>query len=187
MITVALVNALAIGGALALLLRLRGLRALAPALLLLLWELLPLAWTPASLLVLAGGTGSLSITAALLPVVALVERSGGGVWMTAQERQALALAVAVAGAVLLAALLGMPGLEGLYGTGFGDFRLSTALLLAGMAAWVLRAWSLCLLLAAGQLAFGFRLLPADNLWDYLVDPFLWAWALGYSMISTSRA
>lgn len=181
------VNALALGGVLALLLRLRGALTLVPVLLVALWELLPLVWTPSAVLVAAGGTGSFSSTAALLSAMALAPRAGVGTWIAPPECRALALAVVVSGTALLAARLGLPGLEGLYGTGFGDFRLSTLLLLAGLAAWVLRAWSLCVLLAAGQLAFGFELLPAGNLWDYLLDPFLWVWALGYSMISTSWA
>lgn len=64
-----------------------------------------------------------------------------------------------------------------YALGFGDFRFSTALLLLGLAAWVSRAYALCLMLVLAQAAFHFRVLHSDNLWDYLLDPALVVYAL----------
>ena len=41
-----------------------------------------------------------------------------------------------------------------YALGFGNFQFSTALLLLGLLAWVLRAYATCLILVSAQLGFG---------------------------------
>lgn len=64
-----------------------------------------------------------------------------------------------------------------YALGFGDFRFSTALLLLGLYFWIGRDYALCLVLVAAQVAWRFEWLPSDNLWDYLIDPWLVFWAL----------
>ncbi|MBZ2188620.1 hypothetical protein K8B33_05910 [Alcanivorax sp. JB21] len=93
------------------------------------------------------------------------------------QRRMLIFGVIVAGLVLYPAALGMalPGTAtmDIQGSGFGDFRLATILLCLGLALWVLRAYHLCLLLVAAQCAFALQLLPSGNLWDYLIDPWLW--------------
>ena len=66
-----------------------------------------------------------------------------------------------------------------YALGFGDFVFSTALLLIGLLAWVTRAYASCLILVAAQCAFGAGWLASDNLWDYLIDPWLVCWAAGW--------
>ena len=43
----------------------------------------------------------------------------------------------------------------------------------------MRAYATCLILVSAQLAFGADLLVSDNLWDYLIDPWLVLWAAGW--------
>ena len=64
--------------------------------------------------------------------------------------------------------------------GFGDFRFSTALMLLGLYVWISRYYVLCAWLAISQMAWYLQLLPSDNLWDYLIDPWIalfapWGW------------
>ena len=53
------------------------------------------------------------------------------------------------------------------------------LLLIGLFAWMNRAYAPCVVLIAAQGAFYFNLLHSDNLWDYLIDPWLVFWATGW--------
>ena len=48
-----------------------------------------------------------------------------------------------------------------------------------MFAWMNRAYAPCVVLIAAQGAFYFNLLHSDNLWDYLIDPWLVFWATGW--------
>ncbi len=183
MIGAALTCGLVAGFALAWLLRLRGPVAAVPPVVLALWGLLPLTWTPATVVEHAGGAGGLSVTAAALALLALAERCGASYRLPREYLQAVALLVAPAGLLVYGTQWGFVPLEGLYGAGFGDFRLSTALLLLGLVAWVVRAYALCLILVAGQFAFATGWLPAINLWDHLMDPLLWLWSIGWLAVS----
>ncbi|MEQ9507999.1 MAG: hypothetical protein RLN92_03045, partial [Alloalcanivorax xenomutans] len=49
----------------------------------------------------------------------------------------------------------------------------------GEVAWLSRAYASCIILVVAQLAYAWRLLPSDNLWDYLIDPWLVFWASGW--------
>lgn len=183
MIGAALTSGLVVGLALAWLLRLRGALAVVPAVVVVVWGLLPLAWTPATLLEQAGGAGSFSVTAAALALLVLGNRCGIRYRLPREQLLAAAALVAAAGVPVYGVQWGLLPLDGLYGAGFGDFRLSTALLTLGLAGWVVRAYPLCLILVAAQVAFGMQWLPAVNLWDYLMDPLLWLWSIGWLAVS----
>lgn len=93
---------------------------------------------------------------------------------------ALAMVITCAGVVLYCDAFGVSAM-GLYYWGFSPYAApAMALLLAGGAvAAVLydraRPQALALLLAA--VLFAVPRLPSGNLWDALLDPLLWAWAL----------
>ena len=136
------------------------------------------------------GLGQFSITSGLLALLYLLRpwclgRSGReSLALPDGQRRLLTFGVIVAGLVVYPAALGIgfwpafgSGAADLWGAGFGDFRLSTVLLCLGLALWVLRAYHLCLLLVAAQCAFALQLLPSGNLWDYLLDPWLWTAAV----------
>lgn len=97
----------------------------------------------------------------------------------------------VFGVVVLTALWFYPMSLGItpwdpYGAGFGSRWLVAGLLLAGLVAWWLDAWLLVVLLVAGQVAWRLGLLSSDNLWDYLLDPWLLGWALGWWVMQHRR-
>lgn len=126
------------------------------------------------------GLGGLSLTSGLLALGFLLTPwwPRPEPWLPTQDRRWLILALPP-----LAAVLWFPPLSSvsgdLWALGFGDFRLSTVLLCIGLGLWVLRAYALCLLLVAAQCGFAVGLLPAGNLWHYLLDPWLGAAALGW--------
>ncbi|KQQ86543.1 hypothetical protein [Massilia sp. Leaf139] len=92
----------------------------------------------------------------------------------------LSTTVALAGSVLYLDAMGVLSL-GLYYAGFGPFA-APALALLGSAACVLAilrrggGWHAPALLGA-FLLFSLLRLPTGNLWDAMLDPLLWGWAL----------
>ena len=146
------------------------------ALVVFIWLLLPYPWGPAAWVL--SYLSSFSVTSGLLAVLAIKHRITGIYWLpVSQLRGACVLLVVLA-------LWFYPGSMGFmyqdpYALGYGNFAFSTALLLVGMVAWVMRAYASCLILVAAQFAFRLDLLATDNLWDYLIDPWLVFWAAGW--------
>ena len=139
------------------------------------WSVLPFPWglAPWVISYLAG----FSITSGLLAMLAIQHRIAGHYWLPLKQLRGACLML-----VLMALWFYPMSLGSSYADpalGFGNFGFSTALLLVGMLAWVLRAYATCLILVAAQLAFGADLLVSDNLWDYLIDPWLVLWAAGW--------
>lgn len=93
---------------------------------------------------------------------------------------ALAAALAFAGALLYLDASGWIA-RGVYPSGFGPVGAPVAGLLIGVgaaAALVMgRGTAHALALLAAVLAFALCRLPTGNLWDALIDPFLWVWAV----------
>jgi hypothetical protein len=146
------------------------------AALLLLWALLPWPWGAGSWLSAYGG--SLSVTSSVLALAALAQRFAGFGWPPRRELRGLCVVVLAVVVWFWPMSLGATAMDP-YAWGYGDFRFSSALLVLGLAAWMLRAWFCCLLLVLAQFAYAGNLLPSDNLWDYLLDVWLVFWCLGW--------
>jgi hypothetical protein len=92
----------------------------------------------------------------------------------------MALLLALAGIVIYLDVFGLTAL-GLYYRGFGPHAApAVGLLLAALAALAIarakyRPQASAVLLA--MMAFAILRLPTGNIWDALLDPLLWAWAL----------
>lgn len=102
---------------------------------------------------------------------------------------AIALPLAMVGAILYLDTFGVLAL-GLY---YGGFGAAGAPLLgcAGIAACALaihrgHAPQLPLALATSLLLYALLRLPTGNLWDALLDPLLWMWALGSAVVAGVR-
>lgn len=118
----------------------------------------------------------LSITTGVLALMHVLRVNGAPSLLPEGERRMLCLVVLLVAVWFYPLSLGAAYLDP-YAWGFGDFRFSTALLVLGLAAWVARAYVLCLMLVLAQVAFHLQLLNSDNLWDYLLDPVLAVYAL----------
>jgi hypothetical protein len=93
---------------------------------------------------------------------------------------AVALPLVLAGVILYLDTFGVLAL-GLYYGGFGAVGAPllgcAALAACAFAIWRGHAVQPALALAIGLLLYALLRLPTGNLWDALVDPLLWAWAL----------
>ena len=146
------------------------------AVLVFVWSLLPYPWGPGAwvLSYLAG----FSISSGLLAVLAIQHRIAGHYWLPVRELRTACLMLVLMALWFYPMSMGSSYADP-YALGFGDFVFSTALLLIGLLAWVTRAYASCLILVAAQCAFGAGWLTSDNLWDYLIDPWLVCWAAGW--------
>ena len=102
---------------------------------------------------------------------------------------ALALPLALAGVVLYLDTFGVLAL-GLYHGGFGAVGAPllgfVAIAACAFAIWRGLALQPALALLAGLLLYALLRLPTGNLWDALLDPLLWMWALGSAVAAGVR-
>jgi hypothetical protein len=122
-----------------------------------------------------GLVGDLSITTFILLAASLITALSGRGVLGTRSRAALAGWAAVAGVVLYPQTLGLTRLDP-YELGYRPRAL--VLLVAGLVVW----WwwgrlGAALVLTSGVAAFNLGLLESDNLWDYLLDPALFIWAV----------
>jgi len=134
---------------------------------------IPLAGYPRGML------GDLSITTLLMLAASLAAALTGRSILDERSRAALSGWAVAAGLVLYPQTLGL--------TYFDPYELGfrpRALLLLGAALvvfWWWRRRGAALILAGGVAAFHLRVLESGNLWDYLLDPVLVAWAVCVSV------
>lgn len=119
-----------------------------------------------------------SISTGLLALVAIQHRIRGVSLVPAEELGGACMVIAGLALVFYPMSLGATYPDP-YELGYGSFLFSSVLLLLGLLAWVFHAYASCLLLVLAQVAYGLNLLSSDNLWDYLLDPILCVWALGW--------
>ncbi len=134
---------------------------------------------------LRGIVGDLSVTTVLLLLWGLLRPIGG--WPSPAPRSLLALQVLVAagGLLLYPLALGL-GAPDPYRLGYASPGFLAALFLLALVAW-LRGWNLvgvCLSLAVLAWAVGAG--ESRNLWDYLIDPLVSAYALGALLLRCRR-
>jgi len=120
----------------------------------------------------------LSITSGLLALVAIQHRLRGRYWLPVGQLRAVCVMLVALALFFYPMSLGSSYADP-YALGFGDVLFSSVLLLVGLLAWLNRAYAPCVVLIAAQGAFYFNLLHSDNLWDYLIDPWLVFWATGW--------
>ena len=121
-----------------------------------------------------GATGDLSITTLVLLWCALLRP-----WCCAAEannRFALLILIALAALALYPMALGA-GAYDPYRLGYGDLQLIVALLFIALAAWLWKSTLIALCIAFATLAWAVGWYESNNLWDYLLDPFLSIYAL----------
>ncbi len=128
-----------------------------------------------------GITGDLSITALALLCCTMLRPWCGSAAARGRHRLALLTLIALAGLGLYPTALGA-GAYDPYHLGYGNMQFVAALLLLALAAW-LRGYSMITLcIASATLAWTVGWYESDNLWDYLLDPFVAIYALVALMI-----
>jgi len=128
-----------------------------------------------------GFIGDLSITLLALSVWSLCHRLFDVAAIGKHELTALLVVVGAAALLLYPTALGWGDWDA-YRLGWGSWWFFSALLgLSGVIAWMgLRV--LPALVALALLAWSAGLMESGNLWDYLLDPWLSAFALGFAFI-----
>lgn len=121
-----------------------------------------------------GVTGDLSITTLVLLGCVLL-KPGFSV-ADAQSHRALLLLIALAAFLLYPMALGVGAFDP-YRLGYSDPLFVTALLLMTLAAWFLKFDLIVLSILLATLAWACGWYESDNLWDYLLDPFVSVYAL----------
>ena len=130
-----------------------------------------------------GVSGDLSITTLVLLWCALLRP-----WCSSTKcnnRFALLILIALTALALYPMALGI-GAYDPYRLGYGEPLFIAALLLLALLAWLRRFSIIALCIAFATLAWAVGWYESDNLWDYLLDPFVSIYALAVIMIHTVK-
>lgn len=126
-----------------------------------------------------GFSSDLSITLVVLSAWSLVSRFGYAKPMGKQEFNVLMATIAIAALVLYPTALGFGDWDA-YRPGWGSWDMLVVLLVLCAACAAKGLCVLPLLVALALLAWSLGLMESANLWDYLLDPWLSVFALGYA-------
>ena len=134
---------------------------------------------------LRGVVGDLSLTTLLLLLIGLRRHLGGDAPVDARSALALRCLVAVGGLALYPLALGL-GAWDPYRLGYGDPWFLAVLLAIALAALALDLPLVTFGLALAVLAWALESYESRNLWNYLLDPLVFAWALSSLMLRGAR-
>ncbi|TMG76941.1 MAG: hypothetical protein E6H75_07290 [Betaproteobacteria bacterium] len=123
-----------------------------------------------------GVTGDLSISTLVLVGTACIAQLTGHRLIGQRDLRALTWLVAAAAVFLYPFALGLTPFDP-YALGYGSAELVTALLLVTLAAWRARLNAVVLITIAAVVAYLGGAYESRNLWDYLIDPMVSAYAL----------
>lgn len=133
-----------------------------------------------------GATGDLSVATLLILVgIKLVPNIGNGKNTCKSRRSALIVIAAVAiGFYPLA--LGWGSFDP-YQLGYGSTAFVVTLLLLTLLAWLTNNDLIALCISLSLIAWAVGWYESDNLWDYLIDPFISIYALAALLIDVVKA
>jgi hypothetical protein len=130
---------------------------------------------------LRGMTGDLSITTLVLLCCAMLRPWCDCVAARDKHRLALLGLIALVSIAFYPMALGV-GAYDPYQLGYGNWLFVAVLLLLALATWFRGYAMITLCIALGTLAWAVGWYESDNLWDYLIDPFVAVYALAAIMI-----
>jgi hypothetical protein len=128
---------------------------------------------------LRGGIGDVSVTTLLLLCSMLAKPWISNATLDNKNRFALFGLIAIAALALYPMALGI-GAYDPYRLGYGNAPFVTTVLLIALSAWYWQAYWVALCIACATLAWAVGWYESNNLWDYLIDPFV----AGYALIVT---
>jgi hypothetical protein len=132
---------------------------------------------------LRGTMGDLSVTTMVLLGAAVLGLLGRSL-LDGKDRAALYGWAVAAGLVLYPLTLGLTRWDP-YGLGFQPHGLVLTMAVIVVGLWYSRRRGAALVLTVGVAAFDLGVLESANLWDYLLDPWLFAWAAA-ALVARSR-
>jgi hypothetical protein len=125
---------------------------------------------------LRGATGDVSVTTLILAGSACIARLTGKALIEPRDRQVLCSLLTLAAAFLYPFALGWTPFDP-YSLGYGSIGLLTTLLCVTLAAWRARLYAIVFIVIVAALAYLAGAYESRNLWDYLIDPLVCAYAL----------
>ncbi|MGB4116499.1 MAG: hypothetical protein WBK51_08140 [Polaromonas sp.] len=128
-----------------------------------------------------GFTGDFSITLLALSFLSLCHRLFGTAAVNKRELKVLMVLVFAGALLLYPTALGLRNWDA-YRLGWGSWWFLAALLLMCVASLWAQVYVVPSLTALALLAWSFGLMESGNLWDYLLDPWLSAFAFAYVVI-----
>jgi hypothetical protein len=136
-----------------------------------------------------GVFGNLSITLVLLLMGFLAKKIlNNRQVLYHKEKSAILYSVAIAGLILYPASLGFFPVD-LYHLGYHPRFLLVLILCLTILAWMVSLRFAAMLPVIAVIAFNLNILESENLWDYLVDPFIvfyaWGWVI-YTLVKTDK-
>lgn len=120
--------------------------------------------------------GHISITAMIMLAGSLARRLTGRDIFVEGERGLLLAAIVIAGLAVFAATFELTQFN-IYQLGFGSLTFGVLLMAFALVLLFAGKKAFALIIAASVLAYDLHLLPSSNLWDHLLDPTLWIYAL----------
>jgi hypothetical protein len=125
---------------------------------------------------LRGLTGDLSITTLVLLWCALLRPWYACVRVEAKQWLEMLVLITLAALALYPMALGAGAYDS-YSLGYGNLQFVVALLLLALAAWFRKFVLIAVCIALATLAWAIGWDESNNLWDYLLDPFVTIYAL----------
>jgi hypothetical protein len=125
---------------------------------------------------LRGLTGDLSITTLVLLWCALLRPWYACVRVEAKQWLEMLVLITLAALALYPMALGAGAYDS-YSLGYGNLQFVVALLLLALAAWFRKFVLIAVCIALATLAWAIGWYESNNLWDYLLDPFVTIYAL----------
>lgn len=125
-----------------------------------------------------GAVGFLSITTILLLIISLIQRLFNRFILKDAERSIIFQGITLAGMVLYPTALGFSPID-IYRLGYKPLTLLFILLLFAVLAWLLEYHIGAMFIVIAVIAFNLQIFESQNLWDYLIDPFVMLYALGW--------
>lgn len=126
---------------------------------------------------LLGIFGGLSVTTQVLLALAIASFVSGRECVPESDRRTILASVAATACVLYPLGLGLGGFDP-YAAGYGSPHLLGLLALFALAAWFAGRYFTVAIITAALAAQLAGLMESDNLWDYLIDAPLAAYAIG---------
>lgn len=123
-----------------------------------------------------GIIGDLSITSMILLMYFIIEAYSGKTHFSAFEKQRLHRCILLLGLILYPFALGLSLLDS-YSLGYGNFWLIPVfvVIIAGLI--IGQSWIILAMLICGISGYVFHIMESSNLWDYLIDIWIFLYCL----------
>jgi hypothetical protein len=132
-----------------------------------------------------GGVGDLSITSLVLLVSNLLRALKGWPNIRQTEKEVMLTLIALASLFLYPMALGFGSFDP-YRLGYGDPRFLSVLFFFAITAWLFRLSLISICIGLAVLAYAIGWYESNNIWDYLLDPWVSIYALSVLSIHAAR-